>query len=319
MNLSWNNFTKDTTTSAPTLSQEVARRLLLFYIIQTTAYIVLSSVALFGNTLVILVFVFDRRLLKKSYNILILSLAVSDVLSAVIVIMTHVANHYFLPSNPVYGAIFCKLIATFFFPWQLLFFSVYICLLLSVERWIAIVKPHKYSSIFRRKNVAGCILASWVWSCLLMSSAILDMEYNPNSVFRCRVNIIGKGSSARLFVGVFQVMMMVFFPCLVMIGLYIHMIVSVNSSVVASAESKAKLRGKMTWMVAIVCFILIICYTPSRIFLFLAFTGNVNIYSTVNGVLSLLTFFSNCINPLVYGFSNGNFRQRYKNVFSSLC
>ena len=158
MNLSWNNFTKDTTTSAPTLSQEVARRLLLFYIIQTTAYIVLSSVALFGNTLVILVFVFDRRLLKKSYNILILSLAVSDVLSAVIVIMTHVANHYFLPSNPVYGAIFCKLIATFFFPWQLLFFSVYICLLLSVERWIAIVKPHKYSSIFRRKNVAGCIM-----------------------------------------------------------------------------------------------------------------------------------------------------------------
>lgn len=76
----------------------------------------LSSVALFGNTLVILVFVFDRRLLKKSYNILILSLAVSDVLSAVIVIMTHVANHYILPSNPVYGAIFCKLIATFFFP-----------------------------------------------------------------------------------------------------------------------------------------------------------------------------------------------------------
>lgn len=162
MNLSWNNFTKDTTTSAPTLSQEVARRLLLFYIIQTAAYIVLSSVALFGNTLVILVFVFDRRLLKKSYNILILSLVVSDVLSAVIVIMTHVANHYFLPSNPVYGAIFCKIIATFFFPWQFLFFSVYICLLLSVERWIAIVKPHKYSSIFRRKNVAGCILASWV-------------------------------------------------------------------------------------------------------------------------------------------------------------
>ena len=116
------------------------------------------------------------------------------------------------------------------------------------------MKPHKYSSIFRRKNVAGCILASWVWSCLLMSLAILDMEYNPNSVFRCRVNIIGKGSSARLFVGVFQVMMMVFFPCLVMIGLYIHMIVSVNSSVVASAESKAKLRGKMTRMVAIVCF-----------------------------------------------------------------
>ena len=112
--------------------------------------------------------------------------------------------------------------------------------------------------------------------------------------------------------------MMVFFPCLVMIGLYIHMIVSVNSSVVASAESKAKLRGKMTRMVAIFCFILIICYTPSRIFLFLAFTGNVNIYSTVNGVLSLLTFFSNCINPLVQDSATETFSRGTK-MFSLAC
>ena len=42
----------------------------------------------------------------------------------------------------------------------------------------------------------------------------------------------------------------------VMIGLYIHMIVAVNLLAVASAASKAKLRGKMTRMIAISCLVL---------------------------------------------------------------
>ena len=50
--------------------------------------------------------------------------------------------------------------------------------------------------------------------------------------------------------------MMVFFPSFVIIGLYIHMIVAVNLLAVAPAASKAKLRGKMTRMIAISCLVL---------------------------------------------------------------
>lgn len=135
-----------------------------------------------------------------------------------------------------------------------------------------------------------------------MSTATLKVEYSPSSDYPCVVNVIGKGSSARLFV-VFQLIMMVLFPRLAMVGLYVYMIVAVNSSAVASAVAsavrKAKLLGKMTRMVAITSLISIICCTPSLIYLFLAFAGKTNLLTTEFFVLPLLTFLNISINPFV--------------------
>ena len=154
-------------------------------------------------------------------------------------------------------------------------------------------------------------------SFVLMSTATLKVEYSPSSDYPCVVNVIGKGSSARLFV-VFQLIMMVLFPRLAVVGLYVYMIVAVNSSAVASAVSKAKLLGKMTRMVAITSLISIICCTPSLIYLFLAFAGKTNLLTTEFFVLPLLTFLNISINPFFYGLSNENFRQSYKIVFDAL-
>ena len=154
-------------------------------------------------------------------------------------------------------------------------------------------------------------------SFVLMSTATLKVEYSPSSDYPCVVNVIGKGSSARLFV-VFQLIMMVLFPRLAVVGLYVYMIVAVNSSAVASAVSKAKLLGKMTRMVAITSLISIICCTPSLIYLFLAFAGKTNLLTTEFFVLPLLTFLNISINPFFYGLSNENFRQATK-LFSMPC
>lgn len=147
-------------TTAPTSSQEAVEQGALLLLIQSIAYFVISSVVFFGNLLVILAFVFDKRVFRKNYNICILALAISDVLSAVNVIMILMAIVFYLPKHPVLGKIFCKLRANFFFPRQLFIFSVYIFLLLSVERWIAVVKPHKYSILSSRKRIVGCIFVS---------------------------------------------------------------------------------------------------------------------------------------------------------------
>ena len=49
-------------------------------------YSIICTIAFLGNTLVILVFVWDKKLLNKSYNILILSVAIADVLTAITLI-----------------------------------------------------------------------------------------------------------------------------------------------------------------------------------------------------------------------------------------
>ncbi|CAH3132226.1 unnamed protein product [Pocillopora meandrina] len=70
-----------------------------------------------------------------------------------------------------------------------------------------------------------------------------------------------------------------------MIGLYIHMIVAVNLLAVASAASKAKLP---------------------------------NLSTTENFFLAFLTFFTNCINPLIYGLSNKKISPKLQKCFLCL-
>ena len=316
MNASWNISLKGgMTPPTPASSPDVAN----LGSFTKAIYCVISTVSFIGNTLVILVFVWDKKLLKKSYNMFILSLAIADMFTGITLMTSPVFITFPRPTSPFLGELFCRLLWNFFLPWQLGIFSVHICLLLTIERWFAVVKPHKYGDIFSRRKVIGCIFASWVWSCILVCSAILETVYNPFSVFICDTKLIGKGSVARVFVGVFQIIMGGFAPCLVMTGLYIHMVVVIGSSAAATGASKAKLRGKMTRMVAVTCLVLTICFAPSQIFLLLSFAGKTTLGSMVHHVLSLFTFFNSCVNPIVYGLSNKSYRHSYKKILFALC
>lgn len=130
---------------------------------------VLCTLAIPGNMVTILVFISERRLLEKSYNILILTLAIADVMTAILLITNPsfvVGNAFPYPTNPVLGEIFCRVIWSRVFLFQLVLFSIYITLVLTMERWVAIVKPVKYNIFFKgnRLIVYFCLLdlvGSW--------------------------------------------------------------------------------------------------------------------------------------------------------------
>ena len=285
-------------------------------------YSIISAVAFIGNTLVILVFVWDKKLLKKSYNKFILSLAIADVLTAINLITNPafvLGDEFPYPTSPFLGEIFCRLIWSRVFLFQLVTFSAYMCLGLTAERWFAVVQPHKYSGILSRSKVIAYIITSCAWSFLLTSSGVIETVYSPSSTQLCEFQFISRGSVARVLAGIFQITMKMFFPCLVMIGLYIHMVLTARGSAVASAASKAKLRGNMTRMVGVTCFILIICFAPNQIFLLLSYAGKTTLDSTTHHALALLTFISSCVNPVIYGLSNKTYRQSYKKILFALC
>lgn len=78
-----------------------------------------------------LLFVRERRLLEKSYNVLILTLAIADVMTAILLITNPsfvVGDAFPYPTNPVLGEIFCRVIWSRVFLFQLVFFSIYITL-----------------------------------------------------------------------------------------------------------------------------------------------------------------------------------------------
>ena len=283
---------------------------------------IISIFAFLGNTLTILVFVRDKKLLKKSYNAFILCLAIADVLTVILLITSPrfaLGDLIPRPTDPVLGEIYCRTIWSRVFLFQLVFFSIYITLLLTVERWVAIVKPTRYNLIFKGKRLMGYVFFCWLWSFGLTGTSLFDVGFEPSSSPNDigKFNFISSGSIFRTSLSVFIIIMKLFFPCLSMIGLYVHMIVKTNNSPVASAESKAKLRGKMTRMIGIMTCILLICYSPNQIFFIFATAGKAKIDSTLHHFTAILNFITICVNPFIYGLSNPNYGRRYKRVFIS--
>ena len=103
------------------------------------------------------------------------------------------------PSNEVPGTILCRVFWSRVFVFQLLFFTVYITLLLTIERWVAVVKPFNYDIAFKGKRLTGYLIFCWIWSFLLTGEGILVSVYEPNSSSHdiCTVKFIFSGSILR--------------------------------------------------------------------------------------------------------------------------
>ena len=277
-----------------------------------------------GNTLVILVFVWDKKLLKKSYNMLILSLAISDVLTAFLLITNPafvLGDAFPYPTNHVLGDIFCRVIWSRAFLFQLVVFSAYICVALATERWYAIIKPYKYSETFNPKRTLVYIFLVWVWSVILCGTSLFEVAYvssNPPNV-RCKWQLYWGKQPVRGIVGIIQVLLKMVLPSLTMLFLFIHMVYKASKSTIASVESRAKIRGKMTRMVGAACLMLIVCFAPSQTNYAMAMAGKTRLDTKLHHVLSLLVFVNSCLNPLIYGLSNKNYRRGYLKILLLVC
>ena len=289
-----------------------------------TTYSILATVAMIGNTLVILVFVWDKKLLKKSYNMLILSLAISDVLTAFLLITNPafvLGDAFPYPTNHVLGDIFCRVIWSRVFLFQLVVFSAYICMALATERWYAVIKPHKYSETFNQKRTLVYILLVWLWSVILCGTSLFEVAYvssNPPNR-RCKWQLHWGEQPVRGVVGIIQVLFKMVLPSLTMLFLFMHMVYKASKSTIASAESRAKLRGKMTRMVGAACIMLIVCFAPNQINYAMAMAGKTRLDTYLHHVLSLLVFVNSCLNPFIYGLSNKNYRRGYLKILLLVC
>ena len=255
---------------------------------------------------------------------LILSLAISDVLTAILLITNPafvLGDSFPYPNNHVLGDIFCRVIWSRAFLFQLVVFSAYICLALATERWYAVVKPHKYNETFNQKRTLVYTFLVWLWSVILCCTSLFEVAYvssNPPNR-RCKWQLFWGKQPVRGIVGIIQVLFKMVLPSLTMLFLFIHMVYKTSKSTVASAESRAKMCSKMTRMVGAACIMLIVCFAPSQTNYALAMAGKTRLDSTLHHVLSLLVFVNSCLNPFIYGLSNKNYRHGYLKILSSIC
>ena len=136
--------------------------------------IILFAISCFGNVLT-LISVLTNHALRKKRNVLIVSLAVSDItsLAAYLVSTTHVpSDDYFRTAN--FNLDFTLVTTT-------VFISIAHIVVIGLERIIAITRPLHYPRIVTNKTIAIMVLAVWVIPIVSIIPGYLYAIGNPET------------------------------------------------------------------------------------------------------------------------------------------
>ncbi|XP_075436659.1 cholecystokinin receptor-like isoform X2 [Ascaphus truei] len=126
-------------------------------------YCIIFLLSVFGNTLIIIVLVMNKRL-RTVTNSFLLSLAVSDLMVAVVCIpFTLIPN---LMGNFIFGEVICR--AAAYFMGLSVSVSTFNLVAIAIERYSAICNPLKSRVWQTRSHAYRVIAATWIMSIIIM-------------------------------------------------------------------------------------------------------------------------------------------------------
>ncbi|XP_031570962.1 G-protein coupled receptor moody-like [Actinia tenebrosa] len=153
------NNTNSSVVNLFTYSLVLAPRPIFEVIFESLSIIIIIILALFGNILILIV-VYKEGGFKKSSNILLINLAMTDVTSAVLgfplVLVTIATGRWIM------GDVMCQFQAYMSY----VLYSCTLCTLtvVSVNRYTLLSKPHFHRKIFGRRKTVALVIGIWVTS-----------------------------------------------------------------------------------------------------------------------------------------------------------
>uniref|UniRef100_A0A3P9A2H5 G-protein coupled receptors family 1 profile domain-containing protein n=1 Tax=Esox lucius TaxID=8010 RepID=A0A3P9A2H5_ESOLU len=285
------------------------------YIALYISFSLISAVTVFLNLLVIISISLFKQLHTPT-NLLILSLAVSDLLVGLIVI----------PSMTVAIMEPCWILGNYFC--TLLLYTTFLCessslgnlVLISIDRYVAVCDPLMYHLKITTKRINCCIFITWC-CCIIYDAAILQFYVNMQVPSRCF-------QECYLLEGHFWVSIMDFVismaaPCSIIITLYLKIFVVARSqarkvfskgattvsgvNIVRASKSERKAARSL----GIVVFNYILFWNPV-IFIILFFSS----YNSASIILSFLPLINSFINPIIYAFFYPWFKMTAKHILN---
>ena len=142
----------------------------LISIVVPTVFSVIFLLGLLGNTLVILVVAFDKNM-RNTTNILILMLAVADLLFIVFCVPFTAAS--FATTVWPFGNVWCKVVQ--YLIYVCAYASVYTLVLMSLDRYLAVV--HAIRSMSIRTVFNTWLAVAVIWVVILIGHVTLLLEF----------------------------------------------------------------------------------------------------------------------------------------------
>ncbi|XP_055846182.1 allatostatin-A receptor-like isoform X2 [Episyrphus balteatus] len=279
---------------------------------------IIGLAGLLGNALVILVVVANQQM-RSTTNLLIINLAVSDILF-VIFCVPFTATDYVLPEWP-FGNLWCKFVQYMIV--VTCHCSVYTLVLMSFDRFLAVVHPVTSMSLRTERNAMLAICLAWILivttaTPVALAHAVRIYKFKGHNYTAC---VFSTEEGVWSLVG-FQVS---FFlssyvaPLTLISFLYMGMLARLWKSAPGCKPSAESRKGKrrVTRMVVVVVLAFAICWLPIHVILVLK---ALNLYASshVTVILQIvshvLAYTNSCINPILYAFLSDNFRKAFRKI-----
>ncbi|KAK2814432.1 hypothetical protein Q5P01_000475 [Channa striata] len=277
-------------------------------------YILMSFVSLLTVVLNLLVIVSIShfRQLHTPTNLIILSLAASDFLVGLFIMPFQtllIEPCWFL------GDLMCSL--CFFVAFLTVPSSEVNMVLISVDRYVAICDPLRYSTKITQKRVRICVLLCWIY-CVFYSFTILyDNLKEPgryNSCYgQCVINISGTVHIILAFILPISTIVILYLRVFVVAvsqarAMRSHITaVKLQSSVTVTVK-KSELKAARTLGVVVAVFLM--CYCP--FYCVSLSRSDITMASSTNTFINILVLLNSCLNPVIYAFFYPWFRKSVK-------
>ncbi|XP_052266982.1 allatostatin-A receptor-like [Dreissena polymorpha] len=275
---------------------------------------------LIGNSLVIFV-ILKHEQMRNTTNILILNLAIAD-LCFIIFCVPFTATGYVFTQWP-FGTAWCKIVH--YTIYVCAYASFYTLVLMSFDRYLAVVHPISSMSYRTKWNTLRIIIALWVIILgghvpLLFQNDVISYEYNNELRTTClNEETIFEPYSAKVFYGTFFVFGYAV-PLSLICILYGFMLKRLLYGAVPGGSKRAeKIRSKkrVTKMVVIVVVIFALCWLPLQIVFMIKHFGMFNdsvTFVAIQMASNGLAYMNSCVNPILYSFLSEHFRRSFRKI-----
>ncbi|CAD5125806.1 unnamed protein product [Dimorphilus gyrociliatus] len=292
------------------------------------SFIITLIVGLIGNSLVIFVIATNKQM-RNTTNLLILNLSLADLIFLIFCIPANMVSVYIL-HEWVAGTFMCRLHLAFQF--ITVYISIYTLVLMSFDRYLAVV--HAISSMRFRTTKNAVIFIVTLWVVVVGSNAPSWNDFNfvpynhsgENRSMCIHMVLYDKGMTIRIIKKrIFYTCFCVFGFCLpvllicVLYGLMLRRLLF--GAVPGGNQSREALRSKrrVTRMIIIVIVCFIFCWLPIQLVFTTrawdAFPENME-WHLVHVAAAILAYGNSCINPVLYAFLSENFRKSFRQVLS---
>lgn len=282
-------------------------------------YAAICAGGLIGNGLV--VFVITRYTKMKTVtNMYILNLSVADflfLLGMPLPMTTLVLRHW------IFGAALCKIY------WILTsinwFTGAFTLTVMSADRFLAVVFPITSMKYRTPKYAIGVIVMVWLLSFLVMLPVVLFAQYRLNPLteetYTCAVQWPSDDQVTGNKVFILYILFVGFvIPVLLICVFYALLLVRLKTrGPQTRSTERRRSHRKVTKLVSLIIVVYIVCWLPYWSFqIHLSYAGNV--YQTaamknIFTVLTILTYANSMVNPVLYAFTNENFRESFIDAF----